>query len=253
MIIKRSQSDNKKANKETPSVQPAQSSAELSFANQQSTPAAAPEPLKFEDIVFDQRQERRQGSRRRGYRRIDDRNIVSRAQEEANSIREQAVKEGHRMGIENAQAEVNQLVGAIKEFFSYKDEMFNMIAPHILEVSVEIAKKIINKEIEQDKTALLGLIKSALGDTFKLENRITVKVQPQDVLTVKENLPEYLSADSIEAKIKVIPDENITSGGAIILTENGIIDATIDTGLSILEQAFKNIQQQQEQQEQQEQ
>ena len=157
------------------------------------------------------------------------------------------------MGIENAQAEVNQLVGAIKEFFSYKDEMFNMIAPHILEVSVEIAKKIINKEIEQDKTALLGLIKSALGDTFKLENRITVKVQPQDVLTVKENLPEYLSADSIEAKIKVIPDENITSGGAIILTENGIIDATIDTGLSILEQAFKNIQQQQEQQEQQEQ
>ena len=91
------------------------------------------------------------------------------------------------------------------------------------------------------------MIKSALGDTFKLENRITVKVQPQDVLTVKENLPEYLSADANEAKIKVVPDENITSGGAIILTENGIIDATIDTGLSILEQAFKNIQQQEQQ------
>lgn len=251
MIIKRNQTD-KKPNNEQQSVQPVQPSAEISFANQQNQ-SSTPEPLKFEDIVFDQRQERRQGSRRRGYRRIDDRNIVSRAQEEANSIREQAVKEGHRMGIENAQMEINQLIEAIQEFYSYKDEMFSMIAPHILDVSVEIAKKIINKEIEQDKTALLCLIKSALGDTFKLENRITVKVQPQDVLTVKEQLPEYLSADSNEAKIKVIPDENITSGGAIILTENGIIDATIDTGLSILEQAFKNIQQEQGQQEEQEQ
>ena len=121
--------------------------------------------------------------------------------------------------------------------------MFNMISPCILDISVEIAKKIINKEIEQDKTALLSLIKSAIGDTFKLENRITVKVSPQDVVTVKENLPEFLSADSIEARIKVVPDDNITSGGAIIVTSNGIIDATIDTGLSILEQAFKKVQQ----------
>lgn len=239
MIIKRSQSE-KKANDVNNKPQSSQQNSATAGGEVQNT---APEPLRFEDIVFDARQERRQGSRRRGYRRIDDRNIVSRAQEEANSIREQAVKDGHRMGLENAQEEVNQLIEAIKGFFAYKEEMFNMIAPHILEVSVEIAKKIINKEIEQDKTALLGLIKSALGDTFKLENRITVKVQPQDVLTVKENLPEYLSADAIEAKIKVIPDENIASGGAIIMTENGIIDATIDTGLSILEQAFKNLQQ----------
>lgn len=202
-------------------------------------------PLSFEDIVFDSRQERRQGSRRRGYRRVDERNMVSRAQEEANSIREQAVKEGHRIGLENAQKDIDSLIEAIKGFYSYKEEMFSMISPHILEISVEIAKKIINKEIEQDKEALFSLIKSALGDTFKTENRITVKVSPQDAVTVKENLPAFLSADSIEAKIKVVPDDSISSGGAIILTENGIIDATIDTGLSILEQAFKKMQQEQ--------
>ena len=244
MIIKRSQSD------KNSSKQP-----ENDTSKQENVPASQPDvntaeepqiPLSFEDIVFDARQERRQGSRRRGYRRIDDRNIVSRAQEEANSIREEAVKEGHRIGIENAQAEISSLLKAIEDFYKYREEMFNYIAPHILELSVEIAKKIINKEIEQDKNALLSLIKSALGDTLKLDNRITVKVKPQDVIVVKENLPEYLSADAIEAKIKVVPDDKIVSGGAIIVTENGIIDATIDTGLSILEQAFKNIHQQQE-------
>ena len=241
MIIKRSQSYNTNKNLKNQDVQ----SSTPSLGNETVLPKNdEPQiPLSFEDIVFDARQERRQGSRRRGYRRIDDRNIVSRAQEEANSIREQAVKEGHKIGIENAQADIQALMDALKGFFEYKDDMFNMIAPHILEISVEIAKKIINKEIEQDKTALLSLIKSALGDTFKLDNRITVKVKSQDVVTVRENLPEFLSTDSIEAKIKVVPDDNIASGGAVIITENGIIDATIDTGLSILEQAFKNIQQ----------
>lgn len=240
MIIKRSsQKEQPKpqlaVNNDIPSSLPSPS-----VVQQSSEPQV---PLSFEDIVFDSRQERRQGSRRRGYRRIDDRNTVSRAQEEANSIREQAVKEGHKIGIENAEQDIQALRDAIVGFFKYQDDMFNMISPCILDISVEIAKKIINKEIEQDKTALLSLIKSAIGDTFKLENRITVKVSPQDVVTVKENLPEFLSADSIEARIKVVPDDNITSGGAIIVTSNGIIDATIDTGLSILEQAFKKVQQ----------
>ncbi|MCR5261172.1 MAG: hypothetical protein K6C94_04975 [Candidatus Gastranaerophilales bacterium] len=245
MIIKRSQSDNT-SNTQQPNNAPA---AET-FNNGGNTAPAANSagqqdnlPFNFDDIVFDARQERRQGSRRRGYRRIDERNIVSRAQEEANSIREEAVKEGHRIGIEKAQEEIQALLQAIQEFYSFKDKMFEYIAPHILELSVEIAKKIINKEIEQDKTALLSLIKFALGDTLKINNRITVRVKPQDVITVRENLPDFLSADSIEAQIKVVPDETIVSGGAIIVTENGIIDATIDTGLSILEQAFKNINQ----------
>ncbi|MBQ2644335.1 hypothetical protein IJG14_02020, partial [bacterium] len=237
---KRSQSE-KTENKKEEKIESPQNGLEQTSETKESEPQI---PLSFEDIVFDARQERRQGSRRRGYRRIDDRNIVSRAQEEANSIREQAVVEGHKLGIEKAQADIQKLNKAIQGFFAYKEEMFSYIAPHILEISVEIAKKIINKEIEQDKTALLSLIKSALGDTLKTDNRITVRVKPQDAVAVRENLPEFLSADSIEAKIKVIPDDKIISGGAIIITGNGIIDATIDTGLSILEQAFKNIQKQ---------
>ena len=85
MIIKRSQSDNQQ------NTQQQQSAAAAPVnTNTGSNPAvqnpAEPENFSFEDIVFDARQERRQGSRRRGYRRIDERNIVSRAQEEANSV-----------------------------------------------------------------------------------------------------------------------------------------------------------------------
>jgi len=236
MLIKKSQSENLINKVETPPAAKQEESSAIKINEDSKT------PLNFEDIIFDTRQERRQGSRRRGYRRVDDRNIVSRAQDEAKNIREQAVKEGHKIGLENAAADIQSLNNAIEEFFGYKEEMFDGIAPHILDISVQIAKKIINKELEQDKMTLISLIKSALGDSFKSENRITVKVMPQDVATVRENLPAALSLESGEASIKVVPDENIQSGGAVIVTDNGIIDATIDTGLSILELAFKKIQ-----------
>lgn len=245
MIIKRSQSEPKKETQAVPEQQhKVQEDIVLTPVAEKAKKEDVQVPLSFEDIVFDSRMERRQGSRRRGYRRIDDRNIVSRAQEEANSIREQAIKDGHKLGLENAKAEIQALTDAIKEFFTYKDEMFSIVAPHVLDISVEIAKKIINKEISQDKTALLSLIKSAMGDSFKVSNHITVKVLPQDVVAVKEGLPDFLSVNSEDIDIKVVPDENISTGGAIIVTDNGIIDATIDTGLTILEQAFKNLQQQ---------
>ena len=49
--------------------------------------------LTLDNIKFEQREERREGTRRRGYRRTQDRNIVSRAQQDAESIKEVAKTE----------------------------------------------------------------------------------------------------------------------------------------------------------------
>lgn len=251
MIIKRSQSNSPKKQEQKSVAQ--ENSVPVTKTDNNPSPSVSKKeevkqepktPLSFEEIVFDSRQERRQGSRRRGFRRVDDRNIVSRAQEEANIIRELAVKDGHKLGIEKAQEDILKLRESIQEYFEYKDKVFSMVAPYILDISIEIAKKIIDREIAQDKTALLSLIKSALGDSFRSDNRITVKVKSEDAPTIKEDLPEFLFGSSTDAKIKVVIDDNIVSGGAIIVTDNGIVDATIDTGLTILEQAFKKLQQQ---------
>lgn len=195
----------------------------------------------IDNIKFEQRAERRQGSRRRGYRRIDDRNLISRAQEEAISIKEIAAKEGHKLGIEAAKVDIQRLQTSINEFFTYKDEVYNQISSGILDISVEIAKKIINKELETDNEALISIIVNALSVNAKNENRITIKVMPEDVDSVKDNIPEILSNAQFEAKIIVVPDNKITMGGAILETNNGVVDATIETQLEIIKEAFKKI------------
>jgi flagellar biosynthesis/type III secretory pathway protein FliH len=106
-----------------------------------------PEPVidlfDIENIDFTQRQERRRGSRRRGYRRIDDRNLVSRAQEESENIKKSAFEEGYRLGLEKATADLDSFKNELSKFMNARKDVFEYIAPDILEISVDIAKKII--------------------------------------------------------------------------------------------------------------
>lgn len=195
----------------------------------------------LDNIDFSQRQERRRGDRRRGYRRIDDRNLISRAQEEADTIKETAAKEGYRAGIEQAESDILALRSKIADFISSKQEVFEFIAPDILEISVDIARKIIKKEVEQDPQVILNSIVDVMRTLSKEEPRITVKLNPLQVDLVKTELPEYISSMGIDAKITVIGDDSIEEGGCILNTNNGIVDASINTQLEIIKAALKGM------------
>lgn len=195
----------------------------------------------LDNIDFSQRQERRRGDRRRGYRRIDDRNLISRAQEEADSIKETAAKEGYRAGLEQAENDISLLRAKIADFVSAKKEVFEYIAPDILEISVDIARKIIKKEVEQNPQVILDSIVDVMRTLSKEEPRITVKLNPLQVDLVKTELPEYISSMGIEAKINVVGDDSIEEGGCILNTNNGIVDASLDTQLQIVKEALKGM------------
>lgn len=195
----------------------------------------------IDKIDFTQRQERRRGDRRRGYRRIDDRNLISRAQEEADQIKESAAKEGYKAGLEEARNDILDLRDSIEDFVSAKKEVFEYIAPDILEIAVDIARKIIKKEIEQDPEAIISMILEVMENLSKEETKITIKVNPMEADLVREELPKALSAKGTEARITVVSDDSVSSGGCIFVTNNGIIDAGLETQIEILKEALKGM------------
>lgn len=195
----------------------------------------------LDNIDFSQRQERRRGDRRRGYRRIDDRNLVSRAQQEAGTIKDSAAKEGYSAGLEKAQDDIQQIKSSIIEFLKAKQDIFEYIAPDILEISVDIAKKIVKKEIEQDPEIVLETVLEVLKNISKDETKITVKVNPSQLTLTRESLPEIITAIGLDARVSVIADDTIELGSCIVQTHNGIVDATIDTQLEIIREAFKGM------------
>lgn len=195
----------------------------------------------LDNIDFKQRQERRRGDRRRGFRRIDDRNLISRAREEAQSIKEAAVKEGYQAGLDQAKADIEDVKNAITSFLNAKQEVFDYIAPDILELSVDIAQKIIKKELQQDPTIILENISEILKGLSKEESKITLRVNPAQVSLLKSEIPNVLNNIGLEAKVMIVPDETVMEGGCMVTTTNGVIDATIETQLAVISEALKEI------------
>ena len=196
--------------------------------------------LTLDNLTFEQRQERRDGTRRRGYRRTQDRNIISRAQDEAVTIKEAAKQEGYQEGIAKAEKDIQEIREKLVDFFNTKEVIFDKFTTCIYDIAVEMAKRIIKKEVSDDKEATLSIIKGALEEVNKTENKITLKVMPQDVEIVRDKIPEYFKENYIEAKLSVVPDNSIKEGGVVVETSNGIIDATIETQIAIMEKALTN-------------
>ena len=195
----------------------------------------------LDNIDFKQRQERRKGDRRRGFRRVDDRNLISRAREEADAIRESAVKEGYQAGMEQASEELQQIRETFAAFMNAKQEVYEQIAPDILEISVDIAQKIIKKEVSEDPQVLVNNIVDVLKSLSKDENKIALRVNPVQVDVVKQQVPEILTIAGLDARVSVLADEDVSEGGCLVTTSNGVVDATVETQLSVICEALKGV------------
>ncbi len=196
------------------------------------------EKIDISSIEFKERAERRRGDRRRGYRRIDERSLVTRAQAEAHTIKELAAREGYQNGLKKAQNEIEEIKSSIIEFLSLKDEMYKEFYPHIMEISLEVAKKIIKKEVEANENILKSTIMSTLDEINPETEKITIKVNSEDLEFATVSLPEIIQTKGLTTKINIVPDDTIEKGSCIVIANNGVIDANFKTQLAVLQNAF---------------
>ena len=238
MIIKKNQTKINRAQQPQQDNVPEEIQADDNAQNQQEELEI--QEVTLEQIAFEQREERREGSRRRGYRRTSDRMILTRAQEEAVNIRNEAYKEGYQKGIQTAQQQLEELNKAVQEFFNYKGIVVQALSESVYEIALDIAQKILKKQIDTDDSAMIEMIKNILTDINRHESRITLKVRAEDVNNIKSHFDELFPEGLFDAKISVLADKTVQEGGVILETSNGIVDARIETQLEILKNAFKS-------------
>lgn len=201
----------------------------------------AEEGLNIENEEIALREERRRGNRRRGYRRIDDRKLVSRAQEEASQIKQKALIDGFHQGIELAQEEIKKITENLKDITNIKSIVYQELSNDILDIAIEIAKKIIKQEINTDKNILINMIVSALTENTKNESKIVIKVSNDDYDFIKESSDSISEQSQLKGKIQVLNDNNLTQGNVIIETTSGVMDISFETQLKVLQEMFKTI------------
>ena len=152
---------------------------------------------------------------------------VAEAREEGRRAGEAGAR--HAMGAE-MNAAMASLAKTLTEVSSSRAETIRRAEGDIVRLSLEIARRILHREISADSGALEGLVKAAL---MKLQNQEIhrVRVHPAQEKMMRTALEQNGRGTAVE----VVSDSSLPPGGISFEISRGTLDASVDTQLREIE------------------
>lgn len=157
--------------------------------------------------------------------------LTSGAEMEAETIR----REAYRGGREQAESEFLENLFDIKE---KRAQVLRAVEEDILRLSVKLAEKIIGREIAKDDgAARVEIVVNALR-AARQQEMLTVRVNANDLPSLERMRDEKTNAFGRAQFIDFVADQLVQTGGCIVESQSGTIDARVETQLRILENAL---------------
>ncbi len=159
-------------------------------------------------------------------------NIVAQAEQNASMI-EAAARE---RGLQDARSEVQsqtaaqvdelraQMTATIDRIAGLQTDIAARVEVELVEFALEIAKRIVGREVTIDREIAVALVKVSLN---KLHDRSTAEVHlhPDDYEYVRTNRAKL----EFKGALELVADASVSPGGCLIHTETGDIDARIES------------------------
>jgi flagellar assembly protein FliH len=178
--------------------------------------------------------------------------ILKRAQQEAEKmlastnekiqrIEREAYQKGHRKGEEDAlQAHQEVLEDyyqstrqVLIEVNELRQKIYKYTEVEILALSIDIAEKLVCHQLELKPETIVDIARAACIQAKECE-MVIIYAAPEQVETLKARQDEFSAQLYRSKRLEFIADSTIKSGGCRIETEQGFIDATIETMLKQL-------------------
>lgn len=173
--------------------------------------------------------------------RVEAQALIMAASEEAQSIRNTAYNEGYEAGLHQLDEDRRLLAEWSKqteiEVEQQVEEFWRSIEPQLLSLSVEIARKIIGHEIDQNDEFVMDTVRSGLRQLRDRQD-LKIRVSPDDYELLRSHKDDLTgSCDGIRS-IEIIDDRRVGKGGCLIESSNGNLDARIETQTAEVERAL---------------
>ena len=131
-----------------------------------------------------------------------------------------------------------QLNEEMKIYIDRRGDQLRQLEERLVQLSLAIARKILFKEMENDKELIVRIIDKALM-AVEGEKSITIELNPKDkenVSSLWDELDQTLF-DGLDVELKENP--HISQGGCKIVSALGTVDATLESRLEIIENVLK--------------
>jgi flagellar assembly protein FliH len=164
--------------------------------------------------------------------------VEAQALERLKDIQERAYREAFELGLlegtekafeehrEEFAARLSYLDSILKSFEDLKSRLVAENEAQMVTLVFEIAKRLALREIAEHPETILDLIRKVAEDS-QTDERLVIKVSQED-LTFIENLAEASQKDKeMLQKIRLEADAKVASGGCVLETNYGSIDASL--------------------------
>lgn len=175
--------------------------------------------------------------------------IIQDATQKAQQLVQEAWKQGFaagkEAGLEAGRLQIAKLKeqesGFLKTVIGRFDQFEAAFAEEaeraLLELSMEIAEKVVNNYVDRNDTFIVEIIRAALK-SFEDERKVIARISAFDYdrfLAQDGQLPEQAPA---RERLNIVRDEAMKQGDCIVECDNRIIDAGIDSQLAVLRKAL---------------
>lgn len=148
---------------------------------------------------------------------------------------EQRREEGYRAGREEGRLEHAEKV---LETVLSSVEYIEGIEATLVNVVTAAVRKVIGEIDENER--IVRIVRSALV-TVRNQQRVTIRVAPADEKAVSTAVASMLaSVPGSTSFLDIVPDARLERGACLLESELGVVDASLETQLKALENAFRS-------------
>jgi len=177
---------------------------------------------------------------------IEAQKILETANQEREEIHLNSAEQGNAEGYASGLAQgLNQAEGIIQQAAELKlqlDERSKRIYKEaeieIMEMVLDIARKVIGEELTQNADVLVSLIKKAL-DKCAFKEKLSIRVSELDYDYVIDNKDRIVILTEGINDLEILCDKALKKGSCIVETQAGEINSGITVQLNEIEKAFE--------------
>lgn len=161
------------------------------------------------------------------------------ARVEAEQLKEAARIEGYSQGLEEGrQAAAAELAASKKEVQSvlgrieqYRQNLYQTLEADVLSLSMDVAEKIVNIEIDKNDKVFKDIVKKAIT-SIRHADDFSLYVNKEEYERYFQDGGQWLRDETGAKTVDVIADGNLPAGSCIIEADSEIVDAGIPIQLN---------------------
>lgn len=153
---------------------------------------------------------------------------------------EQGREEGFKHGDEEVKRLIERLHVIINTAIDKRQEILDYTEGQLIDLVLLIARKVVKVLSETEKGVVVENVRQALSKV-KGETEITIKVNTRDMDLTTRHKKEFIAAVESLKQVRIEEDSRIDTGGCIIETSLGSIDARIQRQLGIIEERIREL------------